>query len=331
MSNLKIVKKLVSSSKYGIKCPRTMKPEGITVHNTANDASALNEITYMIGNNNQVSFHYAVDDKQAVQGIPLNRIAWHASDGGSGYGNTKTIGIEICYSKSGGSRFIAAEKNAATLIAQLMKTYGWSKSDLGGKRINTHKYRSGKVCPHRTIKLGMTRFWDLVKKEFDALSGTTSKPPSPGAPSANKNEITNIKNQMREITTSGLNIRKDAGTEFGAVGVYKKGAQITVTHTKMSKDGKTKWGKTPKGWISLDGKYSRVMAGVVDVKNYRVKIKTALNYRKYAGTSKSAVVKGVYKKGTVVTITHTKKIGTQTWGKTSKGWISVNKKYVSKV
>lgn len=69
---------LVDESKWNIKCPYEMKPEYITVHNTANDASAENEVKYMISNNNEVSFHYAVDDKVAVQGIPTNRNAWHA-------------------------------------------------------------------------------------------------------------------------------------------------------------------------------------------------------------------------------------------------------------
>lgn len=73
-----ITQMLVSSSKYSRKCPYAMTPEGITIHNTANDASAKNEISYMIGNNNQTSFHYAVDDCQAVQGIPENRNSWNA-------------------------------------------------------------------------------------------------------------------------------------------------------------------------------------------------------------------------------------------------------------
>lgn len=60
-----IVQDLVSSSKYSIKCPYSMVPIGITIHNTANDASAKNEITYMKNNNNETSFHYAVDDVEA--------------------------------------------------------------------------------------------------------------------------------------------------------------------------------------------------------------------------------------------------------------------------
>lgn len=69
---------LVLGSKYDVKCPYSMTPLYITVHNTANDASAANEISYMKSNNNQVSFHYAVDDKEIVQGIQENRNAWHA-------------------------------------------------------------------------------------------------------------------------------------------------------------------------------------------------------------------------------------------------------------
>ena len=50
-------------------------------HNTANDATARNEISYMTNNDYETSFHYAVDDKEIVQGLPENRNGWHASDG----------------------------------------------------------------------------------------------------------------------------------------------------------------------------------------------------------------------------------------------------------
>lgn len=147
----------VPSSKYSRKCPYGMSPSYITVHNTANDASARNEATYMRNNNNQVSFHDVVDDKEVVHCIPHNRNAWHAGDGGSGTGNRKTIGVEICYSKSGGSRFTAAEKNAAAYIAKLLKQRGW-----GLDRVKRHKDWSGKNCPHRTMALGWTRFLNMI-------------------------------------------------------------------------------------------------------------------------------------------------------------------------
>ena len=108
------VKKIpMPAEKYSIKCPYIMNPTRIVIHNTANDAAAMNEIKYMQSNNSQTSFHYAVDDKEAVQGVELWRNAWHAGDGAEGTGNRYGIAIEICYSKSGGTKFEKAEKNAA--------------------------------------------------------------------------------------------------------------------------------------------------------------------------------------------------------------------------
>ena len=52
---VKIRQHLVDISKYNIKCPYEIKPEGITIHNTANNASAANEISYMRRNNNETS------------------------------------------------------------------------------------------------------------------------------------------------------------------------------------------------------------------------------------------------------------------------------------
>lgn len=162
-----IVQNLVSPAKWGIKCPYEMTAEGIAVHNTANDASAENEISYMISNSNEVSFHYAADDKQIVQGIPENRNAWHSGDGENGEGNRKFIAIEICYSASGGERFIAAEKNAAKFIASKLKEKGW-----GVDRVKKHQDFSGKYCPHRTLDMGWQRFLNMIQAELDALNAT---------------------------------------------------------------------------------------------------------------------------------------------------------------
>ena len=101
---MEIIKNLVDPSRYSIKCPYEMTAEFIVVHNTYNDAPARNEIAYMISNSNKTSFHYAIDDKEVVQGIPEDRNAWHASDGGNGKGNRKGIAIEICYSESGAKK-----------------------------------------------------------------------------------------------------------------------------------------------------------------------------------------------------------------------------------
>lgn len=161
---VKIVKNLVPKEKYDIKCPYEMKPTRIVVHNTYNDASARDEIAYMIRNNMEISFQYAVDDIEAVQGIEENRNGWHAGDG-NGKGNREGIAIEICYSKSGGDRFIKAEQNAVELIVDILKRYGW-----GIDKVTKHQDYSGKYCPHRTLDMGWERFLNMVNSY---LGGTT--------------------------------------------------------------------------------------------------------------------------------------------------------------
>jgi len=165
-----------------------MTPQYITVHNTANDASAANEIKYMITNDNQVSYHVAVDDVEVIQGILFNRNAWHCGDGGGSTdpnalkkGNRLSIGIEICYSKSGGVRYGVAEENAVQYVAKLLKQFGW-----GIERVKKHRDWNGKYCPHRIlsedrwesflkrIEKAMNNKNNLIEKDDDIMKFTNS-------------------------------------------------------------------------------------------------------------------------------------------------------------
>ena len=155
---MQITRVVCPSNKYSVKCPDITKKEGITVHNTYNDASAMSEVSYMLGRPDKVSFHVAVDDYRVVEGLDFSRSCYAAGDGRYGFGNAKTINIEICYSKSGGERFTNAEKLCAEYIAYLLKKYNW-----GIEKVGTHQMRSGKYCPHRTLDLGWQRFLNLIK------------------------------------------------------------------------------------------------------------------------------------------------------------------------
>ncbi len=172
---MQLTKVTCPSNKISIKCPYSMTPTRLVIHNTANDASAMSEISYMLGNNKEVSFHFAVDDYRVVQGIETNRNAWHAGDG-HGKGNMQGIAIEICYSKSGGDRFIKAEQNAAKFIASLLKERGW-----GIDKVTKHQDYSGKYCPHRTLDMGWERFLNMIRAELGQTQvdvPTSSKEPN---------------------------------------------------------------------------------------------------------------------------------------------------------
>lgn len=161
---VKIRQNLLPESLYSWKSPYVMTPTRIVVHNTANDASAENEVKYMHrdkSNGVQVSYHYAVDDKEIVQALPENRNGWHAGDGSKGKGNREGIAIEICYSKSGGERFTKAEENAVDLIVDILNRYNW-----GIDKVTKHQDYMNKYCPHRTLDLGWDRFINMVKDKL---------------------------------------------------------------------------------------------------------------------------------------------------------------------
>lgn len=161
-SLIQIDQNLVSEDMWGIKCPNYMDPVGITVHQTGNtgNSSADNEINYMINNANEVSYHFAVDEDHAVQGLPLNRNGWHAGDG-NGDGNRKTIGVEICRDYSPDrNQYDAAVDNGARLVATLLKEYGWDMS-----HVYKHEDWSGKHCP--AIILDENK-WDWFKAKVES-------------------------------------------------------------------------------------------------------------------------------------------------------------------
>lgn len=137
----------------------SMHPEYITIHSTGNPSStARNERGWLTNpsNTRTASWHIVVDEKEAIEAIPLNEVAWHAGDGGSGTGNRKSIGIEICES---GDRQRTLQ-NAVKLVAKLLKERGW-----GVDRLRRHYDWSGKICPRIFYDSGKWTGWEQFKRE----------------------------------------------------------------------------------------------------------------------------------------------------------------------
>ncbi len=299
---MQIKQNLVSSSKYSIKCPYSMKPEYITFHNTDNDAPAKNEIKYMITNDKQVSFHVAVDDIEAIQGIPFNRNAFHCGDG-SGPGNRKSIGVEICGNKLGINhpKFIKAEENAAKVCAQLLKQF-----NLGIDKLKPHKHWSGKNCPSTT---NHSKFISMVKSE---LAGS------------NSNQTNDFKNgdyncKAKVINTDGeLNVRDSRpinNTLGNVLGQFKEGQIIDVGYCLDNWFGVTINSK--QGFIS--GKYIELVKSntptIISNGNYsgkKAKVTAdTLNIRWDRGTQFDII--GKLSKGDIVNLEYS-----------LDGWISIH-------
>ena len=249
-------------SMYSIKCPYTMKPSRIVIHNTANNASAEDEIAYMQSNGNKVSFHYAVDDKVAIRGLPLDRNSFNAGDS-AGKGNREGISIEICYSycqkKVNGkwvadedrwkrdfkSKFEQAQKNAAMLTAHLLREYGW-----GIDKVTKHQDYNGKYCPHRTLSdYGWDYFLKLVQYYLDTESTDTKNKKSVADKEKNKTIDELAKEALNGKWGNGDERKKNlkaAGYDYDKVQArvnelltsskpktYKKGDKVVLTREKL--------------------------------------------------------------------------------------------------
>lgn len=113
----------------------TLKPTHITIHNTGCEnvpADNFRRSCLDPSQDKEVSWHYTVDEKEIIQHIPDNEVAWHAGDR---TGNRCSIGIEIC-ERDG------AEEHAIELVRHLMQ-----KHNIPIDRVVTHKSWSGKQCP----------------------------------------------------------------------------------------------------------------------------------------------------------------------------------------
>jgi N-acetylmuramoyl-L-alanine amidase CwlA len=133
-------------------------------------------------------------------------------------GNRQKISIEICYSKSGDTRFTQAEQNSAELVASICKRYGW-----GIDKVTKHQDYSGKYCPHRTLDKGWQRFINLVNNYLNPVTIT-----------------------LYTVTSkNGLKCRTGAGLLYPQVASLRYNQKVQVFETKNG------WAKTNLGWSSL--------------------------------------------------------------------------------
>ena len=275
---MNIVKSLVAKSKYNIKCPYEMEAKNIVVHNTANDAPAENEAAYMKRNNEQKSFHYVVDDVQVIQCIPEDRNAWHAGDG-NGKGNREGIAIEICYSKSGGDKFIKAEQNAVELIVDILKRKGW-----GIDKVTKHQDYNGKYCPHRTLDMGWDRF---IKMIDDKLNPKVVEVPKTETSKIKKGDTVKVNEGAKDYNGKSVAsfVYKNTYTVDELKGdraVLGKASICTAFNVKdltIAKASVTKTETVAKPTVSYFAKYTGNTASIVTALN-AIGAKSTFAYRK---------------------------------------------------
>lgn len=164
-----IIKQSILPVGHKARTGRKMTPQFITIHNTGNDtagADAEGHNKFLLGGDGGATgWHFTVDDKTVIQHIPTNEVAYHAGDGGSGPGNSTSIGIEICENADG--NFEKALANAVELIRQLMAEF-----KIPIDKVVKHQKWTGKYCPRKLITR-WEEFIDLVSGIYTVKPGDT--------------------------------------------------------------------------------------------------------------------------------------------------------------
>ena len=120
-----------------------------------------------------------------------------------------------------------------------------------------------------------------------------------------------------------LRVRSGPGTSYAIAAYLKKGDKVEITERKNV--GGTQWGKIDKGWISLDYivfDQSSTQQTPQPQKQTKTVTADCLRIRSNAGTGNSIV--GYLYRGAKVEILETKTVNGTTWGRVSKGWISMD-------
>ena len=138
-----ISKQIISASQWAVKCPYSIEPVGISIHNTGNlRSTAQNERDNLNWTRDERSFHFVTDEICTIQCVDTNRNTWANSDFNKGWNSKAYLNWEICelnYEKS--------EAQAIKDIAQFLHSKGW-----GVERIKNHStFDKTSGCPRKTL------------------------------------------------------------------------------------------------------------------------------------------------------------------------------------
>ena len=269
----------------------------------------------------------------------LTVVAEHIDSNGKKWGKLSSGGwIDV----TAGLEANVVYEDAASLIDPITVTV--TSNDVnnrvgpGTKYAKQGKYSKGQKLTLTAVQKGGNYKWGKSELGWIALHYTDYDTAITGeVVDENATKVTALGTIIRADV---LNIRSAPGTHNPKVGTYRRGEQVKIT--LQEKVGKTTWGMTEKGWISLyyaqvtpvepgavpdidlsGGSSSGTTSGgstgsavtmtgvIIDCNSLRI--------RSDAGTRYAHI--GNYTRGTRVTIYQTTTVNGDTWGQTDKGWI----------
>ena len=315
-------KQLVSDSRARAVSFGTGNPKKfITVHQTGNPSRGANAQTHanLQSRGFSASWHWQVDDKEAIQSFDHTWRLFHAGDG-RGKGNMESIGIESCINSDGD--YVQAVKNTAKLVAKIMKDEGIPIS-----RVVQHNYWSGKNCPAQ-IRAGQAginwnKFIQMVKENLGKPSDKPAPKPTQSSPT-----YYDYPPATYEVLRAINSYEKPDGKAKGKVA---KGTKVTAIKEIRSNVNGVWLQLSDKSYIQAQSWTTVNVKKVADVpkpnyfKPYLVRVRIAnLNIRAGAGTNHQSY--GFIKPGVYTIVEEKAGAGASKWGKlkSGAGWISLD-------
>lgn len=275
------------------------RPEGIVVHDTANDRSTINgEISYMKNNYQNAFVHAFVDGDRIIETAPTDYLSW----GVGAVGNPRFINVEIVHTHDYAS-FARSMNNYADYAATQLQYYGLKPDSAeydGNGTVWTHyavsKYLGGTdhADPHgylRSHNYSYDQLYDLINEKYLIKMGkvapwgtqsttTPTTPSKPSTPSTGKLTV-DANNGVAQIkpTNSGLYT-----TVYDKTGKATNEVQKTFAVTKEASLGGNKFylvkdynSPTLIGWVKQgDVIYNNAKSPVNVMQTYTVKPGTKL-------------------------------------------------------
>lgn len=172
MSQRLVSESIIAKLSYG----RKNQKRYITIHETGNVRAGANADMHArlqsSGNSRTASWHWQVDDQQAIQSFSHDISCWHGGDGKNGTGNLHSIAIEICINSDGDYK--KAVQNAIELTRYIMQ-----QENIPLKNVVQHNLWSKKDCPtylrNGAKGINWSQFMDAVNQPVSKEEVTVAK------------------------------------------------------------------------------------------------------------------------------------------------------------
>lgn len=238
----------------------------VHAHSTGNPSSTVqNEADYMNSKDINSGFYtHVVGNGKVIHVGKVGRGAW---DVGNRFNNNTYAAVELIESHKTQEEFNKDYKIYVELLIDLAKQGGITQTldTASTAGIKTHRWTTdttntygGHIDPYPYLaKWGISKA--QFKKDIENGKATSPKPSAkPSKPATSKpSPKPTYKEEnfsTKQITDTGLNIRKEPNTKSSIVGTLAKG--FVFTPTKIVKNGEsvegyTTWCKYSNGWVSM--------------------------------------------------------------------------------